>query len=124
MNHQKIEESYAQMMDPEVRRMLRDDPAAAVRELDSRGHHLLNPDEVDEIKVVTSPEGTMHIPLPRIEAGYTMSDGELERIHAGGSMGVSTVGCVSSLGSIGTAGSTFSTISTGGSAGSAGSVQL
>ncbi|MGI9310747.1 MAG: hypothetical protein ACR2P7_04340 [bacterium] len=116
---QQIEESYAIMMDPEVRRMLRDDPAAAVRELDSRGHHLLNPNQFDEIKVVTSPEGTMHIPLPRIEDGYVMTDNELERIHASGLMG--TVGTVSSASTASSASSTLSSLSTGGTLGTAGS---
>ncbi|MGI9310749.1 MAG: hypothetical protein ACR2P7_04350 [bacterium] len=99
--------------------MLRDDPAAAVRELETRGHSLFDPDAVDEIKVVTSPKGTMHIPLSRVEEGYTMSSDELDRIHGGA---VSTLACASSASTMSSATSTLSTATTASSIGTGGSI--
>ncbi|MGI9310350.1 MAG: hypothetical protein ACR2P7_02320 [bacterium] len=118
----QLAQAYSLMMDPEVRGMLRANPEAAVKELESRGHSILDGlDGVEEIKVITGTEGKMYIPLPRIEQNYSLSGDELERIHAsGGVMGIgtSTVSSVSSAGSLSSITGSLSSISSAGSLGS------
>ncbi|MGI9310746.1 MAG: hypothetical protein ACR2P7_04335 [bacterium] len=120
---QQMGDAYEVMMDPEVRRMLRADPAAAVKELESMGVSLLDPDLVGEIKIVTSPKGTMHIPLPRIEENHAMSSDELGQINAGAMQAgsASTVATASTMSTWSTVCSSYSTLSCAGSAGTVGS---
>ncbi|MGI9310949.1 MAG: hypothetical protein ACR2P7_05355 [bacterium] len=123
-NHrEQIQHTYPMMMDPEFRRMCRQDPRAGLIDLASSGdaRFEFNFEGVEEVKVVTNAKDKMYIPILAIKDAHVLSRDDLQQVNAAG-MAVSTVGCLGSISSLGTVGTTVSSFGTGSCVGSAGTV--
>ena len=109
------------MSDPVIRRMCREDPAAVLEEIRSRGFEMPELDEGQEIKLVFNTADTSYVPLPTIDenSDLFLNPQQLSQMQAAGG-GDSTASTLASSSSASTLSCPVGTASTGGSVGTIG----